>query len=133
MLLSLFGAGLGLYVMGYQFGFTSFIGIMGLMGITVRNGIILVDYAHQLVKAGYSFKDAALAAGKRRMRPIFLTSMAAAIGVTPMIISNSSLWAPLGTVIFFGLITGMILTLLILPVLYWKTTSKKDLKTTLTE
>ena len=133
MLLSLFGAGLGLYVMGYQFGFTSFIGIMGLMGITVRNGIILVDYAHQLVKAGYSFKDAALAAGKRRMRPIFLTSMAAAIGVTPMIISNSSLWAPLGTVIFFGLITGMVLTLLILPVLYWKTTSKKEVNITITE
>jgi len=129
MLLSLFGAGLGLYLMGYQFGFTSFIGIMGLMGITVRNGIILVDYAHQLVKTGISFKDAALAAGKRRMRPIFLTSMAAAIGVTPMIISNSSLWAPLGTVIFFGLITGMILTLLILPVLYWKTTNSKEIKT----
>tara|TARA_R110002167_G_scaffold70337_9_gene198226 strand:- start:3854 stop:6934 length:3081 start_codon:yes stop_codon:yes gene_type:complete len=133
MLLSLFGAGLGLLIMGYQFGFTSFIGIMGLMGITVRNGIILVDYAHQLVNEGMSFKDAGLAAGKRRMRPIFLTSMAAAIGVVPMIISKSSLWAPLGTVIFFGLITGMILTLLILPVLYWKTTSKKDIKTTITE
>ncbi len=133
MLLSLFGAGLGLLLMGYQFGFTSFIGIMGLMGITVRNGIILVDYAHQLVNEGMSFKDAGLAAGKRRMRPIFLTSMAAAIGVVPMIISDSSLWAPLGTVIFFGLITGMILTLLILPVLYWKTTSEKEIKTTLTE
>ena len=129
MLLSLFGAGLGLLIMGYQFSFTSFIGIMGLMGITVRNGIILVDYAHQLVNTGMSFKDAGLAAGKRRMRPIFLTSMAAAIGVVPMIISKSSLWAPLGTVIFFGLITGMILTLLILPVLYWKTTSSKDHKT----
>jgi len=133
MLLSLFGAGLGLYLMGYQFGFTSFIGIMGLMGITVRNGIILVDYAHQLVNEGMSFKDAGLAAGKRRMRPIFLTSMAAAIGVVPMIISKSSLWAPLGTVIFFGLITGMILTLLILPVLYWKSTSKKEVNKIITE
>ena len=130
MLLSLFGAGLGLLIMNYQFGFTSFIGIMGLMGIVVRNGIILIDYAHQLVVSeGLSFKDAALAAGKRRMRPIFLTSMAAAVGVVPMIVSNSPLWAPLGTVIFFGLITGMILTLLILPVLYWKSTRGKDHKT----
>ncbi|MCD6543897.1 MAG: efflux RND transporter permease subunit [Flavobacteriaceae bacterium] len=133
MLLSLFGAGLGLLIMGYHFSFTSFIGIMGLMGITVRNGIILVDYAHQLVNEGMSFKEAGLAAGKRRMRPIFLTSMAAAIGVVPMIISKSSLWAPLGTVIFFGLITGMILTLLILPVLYWKSTSKKEVNKIITE
>ncbi|MDP3353233.1 MAG: efflux RND transporter permease subunit, partial [Flavobacteriaceae bacterium] len=129
MLLSIFGAGLGLLLLKYPFSFTSFIGIIGLMGIVVRNGIILVDYASHLVQTkGMSFRDAGLAAGKRRMRPIFLTSMAAAVGVIPMIISNSPLWAPLGTVICFGLITGMILTLLILPVLYWKSTSSKDHK-----
>ena len=129
MLLSIFGAGLGLLLLKYPFSFTSFIGIIGLMGIVVRNGIILVDYARQLViTKGMSFKEAGLAAGKRRMRPIFLTSMAAAVGVIPMIISNSPLWGPLGTVICFGLITGMILTLLILPVLYWKSTGNKDNK-----
>jgi multidrug efflux pump subunit AcrB len=53
------------------------------------------------------------------MRPIFLTSSAAAVGVTPMIISRSSLWGPLGTVIAFGLMMSMILTLYVLPVLYW--------------
>ena len=125
MLLSLFGAALGLKIVGYPFGLTSFIGIIGLMGITVRNGIILVDYAMQLVsKEEYSFKEAGIQAGKRRMRPIFLTSMAAAMGVVPMILSDSPLWGPLGTVICFGLIFGMILTLYILPVLYWKTTGK---------
>ena len=129
MLLSIFGAGLGLLLLKYPFSFTSFIGIIGLMGIVVRNGIILVDYAKQLVVTkGMSFHDAGLAAGKRRMRPIFLTSMAAAVGVIPMIISKSPLWGPLGTVICFGLITGMILTLLTLPVLYWKSTSSKDHK-----
>ncbi len=129
MLLSIFGAGLGLLLLKYPFSFTSFIGIIGLMGIVVRNGIILVDYASQLVHTkGMSFHDAGLAAGKRRMRPIFLTSMAAAVGVIPMIISKSPLWGPLGTVICFGLITGMILTLLTLPVLYWKSTSSKDHK-----
>lgn len=129
MLLSIFGAGLGLLLLKYPFSFTSFIGIIGLMGIVVRNGIILVDYAKQLVVTkGMSFHDAGLAAGKRRMRPIFLTSMAAAVGVIPMIISKSPLWGPLGTVICFGLITGMILTLLILPVFYWKSTSSKEKK-----
>lgn len=126
MLLSLFGAVFGLNVMGLPFGLTSFIGLIGLVGITVRNGIILVDYAIQLVtKEDYSFKDAAMAAGKRRMRPIFLTSMAAAVGVIPMIISNSPLWAPLGTVICFGLIFGMVLTLFVLPVLYWKSATRE--------
>ena len=128
MLLSLFGAVFGLNVIGYPFGLTSFIGLIGLMGITVRNGIILIDYAMQLVvKNKMTYKEAAIAAGKRRMRPIFLTSMAAAMGVVPMIISNSSLWGPLGTVICFGLIFGMMLTLLVLPVLYWKTTGSEKL------
>jgi len=72
MLLSFPGAALGLWITGYPFGMTSFIGIIGLVGIVVRNGIILIDYAFELVnKKGYSFKDAAIAAGKRRMRPIF--------------------------------------------------------------
>lgn len=129
MLLSLFGAAFGLKFMGYPFGLTSFIGIIGLMGITVRNGIILIDYAMHLVKKeGLTYREVAFAAGKRRMRPIFLTSMAAAIGVVPMIMSNSPLWGPLGTVICFGLIFGMILTLYVLPVLYWKTTGKERLE-----
>jgi multidrug efflux pump subunit AcrB len=129
MLLSLFGASFGLYIVGYPFGMTSFIGIIGLMGITVRNGIILVDYAIELIhKEEMTVKEAAIAAGRRRMRPIFLTSMAAAIGVVPMIISNSPLWGPLGTVICFGLIFGMILTLFVLPVLYWRSFRNVTLK-----
>jgi len=126
MLLSFPGAALGLWITGYPFGMTSFIGIIGLVGIVVRNGIILVDYAFDLVNNhGYSFKDAAIASGKRRMRPIFLTSMAAAMGVVPMIISQSPLWGPLGAVICFGMIVGMILTLYILPVLYWVSSQNK--------
>ncbi|MCL3780971.1 efflux RND transporter permease subunit [Prolixibacteraceae bacterium JC049] len=129
MLLSLLGASLGLKMVGYPFGFTSFIGIIGLMGITVRNGIILVDYViHLHEKENMSFKEATMAAGKRRMRPIFLTSMAAAIGVVPMILSDSPLWGPLGTVICFGLIFGMLLTLLVLPVLYWRTSPQDQVK-----
>jgi outer membrane protein TolC len=119
MPLSLFGAFLGLLLAGYPFGMTSFMGIIGLFGIVVRNGIILVSYAeHVQREQGLSAKQAALAAGKRRMRPIYLTSMAAAIGVVPMILSRSTLWGPLGTVTCFGLLFAMVLTLFVLPVIY---------------
>ncbi|PTB97342.1 AcrB/AcrD/AcrF family protein [Marivirga lumbricoides] len=121
MPLSLLGAGIGLWLTGYPFGLTSFLGIMSLMGIVVRNGIILIDYAEELRnKEGMSIKEAALASGRRRMRPIFLTSFAAGIGVVPMIMSGSTLWGPLGSVVCFGLLVSMILTLYVLPVLYYR-------------
>jgi multidrug efflux pump subunit AcrB/outer membrane protein TolC len=120
MPLSLLGAVLGLLVAGYPFGLTGFIAIVGLFGLVIRNGIILVSYAEQLQREqGLSAKDAALAAGKRRMRPIYLTAMAAAIGVLPMVIGRSPLWGPLGTVTCFGLLFAMVMTLFVLPVLYW--------------
>lgn len=118
--LSLLGAFLGLYITGNPMGMTAFMGIISLIGIVVRNGIILVDYADELIRDhGYSIRAAALAASKRRMRPIFLTSAAAAVGVVPMIISKSPMWGPLGSVLASGLIVSMILTLFVVPVLYF--------------
>jgi len=64
-------------------------------------------------------KDAAFEAAKRRMRPIFLTSAAASMGVVPMIISKSALWAPMGTVVFFGTLGAMLFVVTVLPVAYW--------------
>ncbi|QTY27154.1 efflux RND transporter permease subunit [Flavobacterium sp. CS20] len=113
--------------MNYPFSFTAFVGIMVLVGIVVRNGIILIDYASQLVhKHGMSYEEAGLATGKRRMRPIFLTSSAAAVGVIPMILKRLVLVGMVGTVICFGLLTGMALTLLVLPVLYWKSIGRSE-------
>ena len=119
--LSLLGAFLGLALTGNPIGFTAFLGIISLIGIVVRNGIILLDYADELVLVhGYTIKAAAKASGKRRMRPIFLTSAAAAIGVVPMIVGKSPLWAPLGSVVAVGLIVSMVLTLFVVPILYYK-------------
>jgi multidrug efflux pump subunit AcrB len=118
--LSVFGAAFGVFVTGYPFGTTAFIGLIGLFGIVVRNGVIFVSYAEELRNEhGHSLEDAAISAGKRRMRPIFLTSAAAAVGVIPMIASRSSLWGPLGAVICFGLLFALVLSLLELPVLYY--------------
>ncbi|GFO53773.1 hypothetical protein GMSM_07800 [Geomonas sp. Red276] len=116
--LTLFGAIFGLIVTHNPFGFTAFMGLISLCGIVVRNGIILVDYCNERVAEGATLEDAAREAGARRLRPIFLTTMAAAVGVTPMILSGSSLWSPLASVIAFGLIFSMFFTLLVVPVLF---------------
>jgi multidrug efflux pump subunit AcrB len=118
--LSVFGAAFGVFITGYPFGTTAFIGLIGLFGIVVRNGVIFVSYAEELRhEHGHSLEEAAISAGKRRMRPIFLTSAAAAVGVIPMIASGSSLWGPLGAVICFGLLFALVLSLLVLPVLHY--------------
>ncbi|MGA2624089.1 MAG: efflux RND transporter permease subunit [Bacteroidota bacterium] len=118
--LSVFGAAFGVFVTGYPFGTTAFIGLIGLFGIVVRNGVIFVSYAEELRhEHGLTPGKAAILAGRRRMRPIFLTSAAAAVGVIPMIASRSSLWGPLGTVLCFGLLFALVLSLLVLPVLYY--------------
>ncbi|AMJ67749.1 efflux RND transporter permease subunit [Hymenobacter sp. PAMC 26628] len=124
--LSLPGAMFGLWVTDNPLGMTAFLGINSLLGIVVRNGIILVDYADELVREhGYSIKDAAIHSAQRRMRPIFLTSSAAAVGVIPMILSKSPLWSPLSSVIAFGIMVAMVMTLFVVPVLYYQSLKPK--------
>jgi multidrug efflux pump subunit AcrB/outer membrane protein TolC len=112
------GAVLGLLVTGNPFSFTAFMGVISLSGVVVRNAIILVEYINERRAAGVELEAAALEAGERRLRPIFLTTAAAAVGVTPMIVSGSSLWSPLASVIAVGLICSMFFTLVVVPVLY---------------
>ncbi len=116
--LALPGAVLGLILTRNPFGFTAFVGMISLCGIVVRNGIILIDYANSRMLEGRSLEQAATEAGERRLRPIFLTTMAAAVGVIPLILSGSSLWSPLASVIAIGLIFSMFITLLVAPVLF---------------
>jgi multidrug efflux pump subunit AcrB len=116
--LSLFGAVLGLFITGNDFGFTAFVAFISLSGIVVRNAIILIDHTNELLEKGQDISSAAIDAGKRRLRPIFLTAMAAAIGVWPMILSGSPLWSPMASVIAFGVIWSMIISTLAIPVFY---------------
>ncbi|MBP1839694.1 efflux RND transporter permease subunit [Formosa algae] len=125
--LSLFGAFLGLVITGNDFGFTAFVGLISLSGVVVRNAIILIDYTNELIKKGENIREAAIEAGKRRLRPIFLTAMAAAIGVLPMILSGSPMWSPLASVLAVGVIWSMFLALLCIPVLYIWFIKPKDL------
>ena len=129
--LCLLGGALGLYIFGADYSMTCILGFISMLGIIVRNAILIFEHAENLqFNYHFSAKDAAYDAGKRRMLPIFLTSATTAVGVVPMIISGSSLWAPMGAVICVGTIVSMILVVTILPVLYWKVYGNKSKRNT---
>ncbi|WP_299232440.1 efflux RND transporter permease subunit [uncultured Bacteroides sp.] len=119
MTLCLFGTAVGVLIQGVDFGMTCTLGIISLMGIIVRNGIIMIDYAEELrEKEKLCVRDAIYHSARRRMRPIFLTSAAASMGVIPMIIGKSGLWMPMGTVICYGTLITMLFLLTVLPISY---------------
>lgn len=119
-LLCLFGATFGLWIFDLDFSITAVLGVVSLIGIVVRNGILMFEYAETLrFEFKFDVKEAAMEAGKRRMRPIFLTSCTTALGVLPMILSGDALWMPMGVVICFGTLLSIILIVEIMPVCYW--------------
>ena len=119
MTLCVFGTAVGVLIQGVDFGMTCTLGIISLMGIIVRNGIIMIDYAEELrATEKLCVRDAIYHSARRRMRPIFLTSAAASMGVIPMILGKSGLWMPMGTVICYGTLITMLFLLTVLPVAY---------------
>ncbi|MCQ2137996.1 MAG: efflux RND transporter permease subunit [Bacteroidales bacterium] len=125
--LCLFGASFGLWIFGLDFCMTAVLGLISLVGIIVRNGILMFEYAEDArFKEGMDIKTASFQAGQRRMRPIFLTSCTTALGVLPMIISGDLLWMPMGVAICFGTMFSIFLITLIMPVAYWQLFKKGD-------
>ncbi|MBR1901965.1 MAG: efflux RND transporter permease subunit [Bacteroidaceae bacterium] len=133
------GALIGLGLMNRALGLTSIFGLITLMGMIMRNEILIFEHAIDLIKKyvaehgdwtvdrkGYNeaVKQAAYDAGKRRMVPIFLTTATTAVGVLPMIIAKSSFWMPVGVTIFAGGIGSLIMVVTMLPVIYWKVSTK---------
>lgn len=117
--LTLPGMVIGIFIQGIDFSITCCLGIISLMGILVRNAIIMFDYAEELrEKEHMKAMDAIYTSAKRRLRPIFLTSAAASMGVIPMILGGTGLWMPMGAVICYGTIITMFFILTILPVSY---------------
>ena len=127
-ILCLFGSTLGLWLFGLDVSITAVLGVVSLIGIIVRNAIMMYEYAEDCRKYKHmNYREAAFYAGQRRMRPVFLTSTTTALGVLPMIIAATSLWMPMGVVICFGVIFTLPLTVTILPVVYWKVYASRDL------
>ena len=118
------GALIGLGLMNRALGLTSIFGLITLMGMIMRNEILIFEHANDLIKTGVPVKQAAYDAGKRRMVPIFLTTATTAVGVVPMIIAQSSFWMPVGVTIFAGGIGSLIMVVTMLPVIYWKVSKK---------
>lgn len=118
------GTAMGVLIPGTEFSLTCYLGIISLMGILVRNAVIMYDYAEELRETEkLTAHQAIYLSAKRRMRPIFLTSAAASMGVIPMILGGSKLWGPMGNVIFYGTIITMFLILTVMPIAYWLTMS----------
>ena len=136
------GALIGLGLMNRTLGLTSIMGVITLMGMIMRNEILIFEHAIDLIKKfapdGFpvgateeyrrqyneAVRQAAYDAGKRRMVPIFLTTATTAVGVVPMIIAQSSFWMPVGVTIFAGGIGSLIMVVTMLPVIYWKVSTK---------
>ncbi|HXH61243.1 MAG TPA: efflux RND transporter permease subunit [Fimbriimonadaceae bacterium] len=115
------GLVLALFITGRDFGITAFIGLLMLMGIVVKNGILLVDYTNILRRRGMEREEAILLAGPTRLRPILMTTFAAIFGMAPLAIglgSGSEMYVPLATAVIGGLATSTLLTLIVVPTVY---------------
>lgn len=115
------GVVLGLFLTNRSFGLTAFIGVLMLVGIVVKNGILLVDYTNTLRKRGIIRDEALLTAGRTRLRPILMTASAAMLGMLPLALAfgkGSEVQAPMATTVIGGLLTSTALTLFVVPVVY---------------
>jgi multidrug efflux pump subunit AcrB len=108
-----------LFLTGNSLSFTAIVGIIALAGIEVKNSILLVDYTNFLRKEeNMSIEEAIEVAGETRFIPIVLTTLTAIGGLIPLVLENSPLYSPLALVIIGGLISSLILTRIVTPVMY---------------
>ena len=114
--LGIIGAALALLLFGAPFGFVAQLGVIALLGMIIRNSVILVDQIEQHIAEGETPWDAIVESAVRRARPIMLTAAAAVLAMIPL--SRSTFWGPMAVAIMGGLIVATLLTLLFLPALY---------------
>ena len=115
------GVFMGLWVTGTPLGTMGMIGILILMGIVVKNGIVLIDYTILMRERGYSIAQASVIAANSRLRPILMTTLTTVLGMIPMAIGQgegSEMWRSLGMVVAWGLSISTLVTLVIIPTVY---------------
>ena len=115
------GVLLGLLVTGTPLGSMGMIGILILMGIVVKNGIVLIDYTILMRERGYSVAEASVIAAKSRLRPILMTTLTTVLGMVPMAVGQgegAEMWRSLGMVVAWGLSISTLVTLVIIPTVY---------------
>ncbi|HYH81515.1 MAG TPA: efflux RND transporter permease subunit [Longimicrobium sp.] len=116
--LGVMGGILALFLTGYTLSFTATIGFVALIGIEIKNSILLVDFTNQLRAEGVPLLEAVERAGEIRFLPIVLTTMTAIGGLLPLALEGSALYSPLAWVIIGGLVTSTLLARLVTPVMY---------------
>ena len=116
--LGLFGGLVALFVTGNSLSYTAVIGFIALIGIEIKNSLLLVDFTTQLRSRGMGLRDAIEHAGEVRFLPVLLTSVTAIGGLLPLALSGSGLYGPLAWVIIGGLISSTLLSRMVTPVMY---------------
>ena len=121
LLFAFSGVFLILRLTGHTFNVMSMIGAIMLIGIVVKNGIVLIDYITLNRERGMGIRTAVILGGKSRLRPVVMTTLTTILGMVPMAVGSgqgSEMWRPMGTAVIGGLTFSTILTLLFVPVLY---------------
>ena len=118
---ALSGVIIALYVTGRSLDMIGALGLVMLIGIVVKNGIVLIDYIDLMRERGMALNDAIVTAGRSRVRPILMTAFTTILGMVPMAISQgegSEMWQPMGIVVIGGLLVSTFLTFFMVPTLY---------------
>ncbi len=116
--LSLIGSMIGLLIFRQPLSFTGVLGIIALIGLVVKNGILLIEYINDARKQGDTIDEACVDAVNKRFNAIILSSMTTILGLFPLAISGSDLFAPMAVSLMSGLAVSTFLTLVIIPVMY---------------
>ena len=123
------GVILALWITGRSLDMIGALGVVLLVGIVVKNGIVLVDYINLMRERGYELNQAITMSGRSRIRPILMTAFTTILGMVPMAVSSgegAEMWQPLGIVVIGGLTVSTFLTLYLVPVLYGSMTKHGD-------
>ena len=121
-LLSTSGVFFALLITGTTFNITSFMGLIMVVGIVAKNGILLLDADHKFRRAGFPAEEAMIQAGRRRLRPIVMTALAAVAGMLPLALawgSGSQMLQPLAIAVIGGIMISMVLSLIVTPAVHY--------------
>jgi len=116
--LSLIGSVIGLFIFRQPMSLTALLGIIALIGLVVKNGILLIEYMNEGLKNGFTVEDACRKAVDKRFNPIILSAATTIMGLFPLAISGNSLFAPMGIALMSGLMISTVLTMVVIPVLF---------------
>jgi multidrug efflux pump subunit AcrB len=128
-LLSTAGVFFALLITGTTFSVSAFMGLIMVIGIVAKNGILLLDAEHEFRRVGFDAEEAMMRAGRRRLRPIAMTAIAAVAGMLPLAFAlgaGSEMLQPLAIAVIGGILISMVLSLLVTPAVYFYLTRRRE-------